>query len=81
MVLDVYVWLAYRLHALIRDVHVGWPSLYGQFGAGYAQIRQFKSQFREAIELALAAYPDAHVGIDDRGVLLQPSRPPIAKLA
>lgn len=80
MVLDVYVWLAYRLHALNRPVHVGWPSVYGQFGAGFKQIRQFRPQFRDSIELALAAYPDAHVEIDEHGVTLHPSRPPIAKI-
>jgi hypothetical protein len=25
MVIDVYIWLAYRLHALKRDVEAGWP--------------------------------------------------------
>ena len=27
MVLDIYIWLAYRLHALKNDVDVSWPSL------------------------------------------------------
>jgi Plasmid encoded RepA protein len=34
LVIDIYIWLAYRLHALKRDVEVGWPALYAQFGAG-----------------------------------------------
>ena len=81
MVLDIYIWLAYRLHALRRAVDVGWPGLYAQFGAGYKQIRQFRIQFIEALELALAAYPDASVSIDERGATLRPSKPPIAKIA
>ena len=32
MVIDVYIWLAYRLHALKRDVEVGWLALYAQLG-------------------------------------------------
>jgi len=81
MVIDVYIWLAYRLHALRKDVEVGWPSLYAQFGGGYRHIRQFRAQFIEALQLALAAYPDANVGMGDRGVILRPSRPAIAARA
>lgn len=78
MVIDVYIWLAYRLHALRREVEVGWPALYAQFGAGYKHIRQFRAQFIEALQLALAAYPDADVSLGDRGVVLRQSRPAIA---
>jgi Plasmid encoded RepA protein len=81
MVLDVYIWLAYRLHALKRDAEVGWPALYAQFGAGYALIRQFRAHFIESLGIALAAYPDAHVGQTDRGIVLHPSRPAIAARA
>ena len=81
MVIDTYIWLAYRLHALKKDVEVGWPALYGQFGAGYKHIRQFRAQFIEALQLALAAYPDANVSLGERGVILRPSRPAIAARA
>jgi hypothetical protein len=81
MVLDVYIWLAYRLHALKRDAEVGWPALYAQFGAGYALIRQFRAHFIESLGIALAAYPDAHVGQTERGIVLHPSRPAIAAKA
>ena len=32
--IDIYIWLAYRLHALKRDVEVGWP--------GFSTIRRFR---------------------------------------
>ena len=80
MVIDVYIWLAYRLHALDKDVEIGWPALHSQFGAGYQAVRQFLARFLETLELALAAYPDARVSLGDRGLILHPSRPPIAKL-
>ena len=79
MVLDIYIWLAYRLHALKGDVEVSWPSLYAQFGAGYGRLRDFRAGFTGGLELALAVYPEAHVSIDERGVVLRPSRPAIAK--
>jgi len=78
MVIDTYIWLAYRLHALRREIEVGWPALYAQFGAGYRHIRQFRAQFIEALQLALAAYPDANVALGERGVILRHSRPAIA---
>ena len=79
MVIDVYIWLAYRLHALKRDVEVGWPALYGQFGAGFKSIKRFKQHFADCVALAVAAYPEARVSISTRGMILQPSRPAIAK--
>jgi hypothetical protein len=79
MVIDVYIWLAYRLHALKRDVDVGWPALYGQFGAGFKSIKRFKQHFADCVALAVAAYPEAKVSISSRGMVLQPSRPAIAK--
>ena len=59
MVIDVYIWLAYRLHALKRDTEVGWPALHNQFGAGFTRLRAFRTQFIEALELAAAVYPEA----------------------
>ena len=79
MSIDVYIWLAYRLHALKREVEIGWPALHGQFGAGYTRLRAFRAQFLEALNLAMAAYPEANVSMGGRGVTLRPSRPAVAK--
>jgi hypothetical protein len=81
MVIDIYIWLAYRLHALKKDIEVGWPSLYSQFGAGFGRIRDFRKYFLECLMLATAAYPDARIDMGDRGVILRPSRPAIAKVS
>ena len=79
MVLDIYIWLAYRLHALRTDVEVSWPSLYAQFGAGYGRLRDFRAGFMAGLELAVAVYPEARISVDDQGVVLRPSRPAVAK--
>jgi hypothetical protein len=79
MVIDVYIWLAYRLHALRRDIEVSWPALYSQFGAGFSRLRRFRAHFIECLTLAVAAYPDARLEIGERGLVLRPSRPAIAK--
>ncbi len=79
LVLDIYIWLAYRLHALKDDVEVSWPSLFAQFGAGYGRLRDFRAGFIGGIELALAVYPEARVGLDQRGITLRPSRPAVSR--
>ena len=79
MTLDIYVWLAYRLHVLKRDTDVSWAALYAQFGAGFKRLRAFRAQFIDSLGLALAAYPDAHVSAGDKGIVLHPSRPAIAR--
>jgi hypothetical protein len=80
MVIDVYIWLAYRLHCLTKDVSVSWLALYSQFGSGFGLIRKFRLHFDECLDLALAAYPDARVSRDEQGVVLHPSRPAIPKV-
>ena len=77
MALDVYVWLAYRLHVLSAPRPISWAALYGQFGAGYRVIRQFRANFREPLALALAAYPEAKVDVGEDGITLRPSAPPV----
>lgn len=81
LVIDIYVWLAYRLHVLKADVDISWPSLHAQFGSGYGRLRDFRAGFIEALEIATAVYPDARVSVGDGCVTLRPSRPPIAKVA
>jgi hypothetical protein len=78
MALDVYCWLAYRLHVLIRPTPVSWRALYAQFGQGYGRIDNFRRKFRAILGLALAVYPDAQVEEEESGLLLKPSKPPVA---
>lgn len=81
LAIDVYIWLAYRLHSLDRPTPVSWPALHGQFGAGMKALRHFKPVFMEAFRLAMAVYPDAHVEMDeDRGgIIMHPSPPAVPK--
>jgi hypothetical protein len=77
MALDIYVWLAYRLHVLQKPLPITWAALHGQFGASYKHIRQFKPEFLIALEFATAVYPEASVTINEGGIIMIPSRPPI----
>ncbi|MFL5331738.1 MAG: hypothetical protein ACJ8H8_00825 [Geminicoccaceae bacterium] len=76
--LDIYIWLAYRLHSLERPTPVRWAALSDQFGGTYARTRDFIRDFRKALAPAVTAYPEARVEVDDDGLVLHPSRPPVA---
>jgi len=80
MAIDLYIWLAYRLHVLDGPVDVGWPALRRQFGEGYKELRFFRRDMQPSLKLALAVYPEAHVEVDEKvGLTLYPSPPPIPK--
>jgi hypothetical protein len=78
MSLDIYVWLAWRLQHLSRSTPISWAAAYQQFGSGYSKTFHFKPGFVEALTAALAAYPDAKVDVEEAGIVLHPSRPPVA---
>jgi hypothetical protein len=78
MALDLYCWLAYRLHVLTAPRPITWKALMGQFGTAYKEQFHFKPRFLENLHLALAVYRDAKVDVDERGLILRPSRPPVA---
>jgi hypothetical protein len=80
LAMDVYVWLAYRLHSLTKPTPLSWHALKAQFGAGYAAMKTFKFKFLPNLRLALAVYPAAKVEDDgERGLILHPSPPPVTK--
>ena len=85
MTMDVYCWLAYRLHALKRPTPISWAALHSQFGRGYGQLAAFKRQLlSKTLPAALAVYPEAAdrgVEVTEKGLVLKPARPPIAARA
>jgi len=83
MALDIYFWLTYRMSYLSRDTVMPWPLLQLQFGADYAQhahgLRNFKIKFLKRLADVKAVYNRARVSPIDRGLLLKPSPPHVAK--
>jgi hypothetical protein len=77
MALDLYAWLAYRLHILNTPTPVSWSALKNQFGGGFDLIANFRRNFADNLRLALAVYRDAKVDVTERGITLLPSKPPI----
>ena len=81
LTVDVYIWLACRLHSLAKTTPVSWLAVHRQFGAGFRFVRQIKPTFLEALTLALAVYPEAHVDADKNGITLHPSPPAVPHVA
>ena len=79
MAIDIYVWLAYRLHSLSKPTHLSWRATKTQFGAGFAAMNNFRRVFLPNLKLALAVYPDGNVDVDEdgKGLVLHPSPPPV----
>ena len=77
--LDIYCWLAHRLHVLKEPCDITWRGLQAQFGAGTDRLRNFRSRFIENLDLALAVYPNALVNVTPRGLTLRHSPPPVTR--
>ena len=79
--LDIYCWLAQRLHRIPAGKlqFVPWTALYDQFGQGYREIRKFRRDFLKQMVQVKAVYPDAKLSDDRRGMTLETSPPPISK--
>jgi hypothetical protein len=79
MALDLYTWLAQRLHRVSRtgNQFVPWTALLEQFGQGYKRIRKFREVFSATLRMVHVVYPAARFDIDGRGMILFNSHPPV----
>ncbi len=82
LALDVYAWLAHRLHRIEgRGVTLHWKAIRDQFAQEYKgkdPDKDFKKEFLPALKKVLAVYPQAKVKPVKGGVLLLGSPPPSA---
>ena len=81
MALDIYAWLAQRLHRIPqgKQQFITWAAIKDQFGPGYARIDKFKAVFRIALKQVLIQYQTANIEEDGRGLTLRNSAPPVPK--
>jgi len=81
LALDVYTWLAHRLHRIEgKGLVLHWKALREQFAQEYQgkdADKDFKKKFVPALRAALTVYPQARVKQVTGGVLLIGSPPPI----
>ena len=81
MALDVYVWLAQRLHRINSDKpqFVPWVSLHEQFGQGFTRIRKLREKFLHVLTQVQTQYSAARIEAGRGGLTLRQSAPPIQK--
>src|SRR5918998_4526296 len=67
MALDIYCWLAQRLHRVAKDKpqFIPWAALFEQFGQNYAQVRFFRRDFLTTLKQVVAVYPTARFDAGD----------------
>lgn len=80
LALDVYGWLANRLHRVERPVRLPWASLKEQFGQEISDPRTFKRNMLGALRHVLTVYPAARVDQVNGGLMLFRSPTPVPKL-
>ena len=78
---DIYVHFACRVYELKRATKpISWRSLYEQYGADYARLRDFKNTvLNESIPAIMRVWPELNLDIDDRGIVIKPSPSPVVK--
>jgi hypothetical protein len=81
MALDIYAWLAQRLHRIPKPHRqfIPWPVVKEQFGGDYERLRKFREKFLLALRQVHAVYPAAKLDVTDGGLFLYTSPPPVMK--
>jgi hypothetical protein len=79
MALDTYCWLAQRLHRIdpSKPAFIGWAALRDQFGWHYSAMFKFRQVFRQTLDLVCSQYRGARIELDERGLTLCHSSPPV----
>ncbi len=92
MALDIYRWLAQRLHRQNPDrpMMLTWNVLHEQFGWNYGRLDNFRPVFLRTLAEVLAVYPQARGRVyadeanevcrDGRGLWLCHAAPPVVKI-
>ena len=74
MATDLFLYFCYRLPNLKEAEHLPFKTLANRFGAEGMAPSTFKAKFGPAIKMAMAAYPEANITLDDvDGLILRES--------
>jgi hypothetical protein len=80
--IDLYTFFAYRLRQLRAPLFLTWEMLHSQLGSQAdigtpSHLRSFKAKLSGHLRRVFLVYPDARVEVEDKGLWLRPSRPPV----
>jgi len=83
LVIDLYIWLTYRLHHLDNTLLIRWKDLHMQLGSdpNHSNPRKLKTDIIEAIKVVLRYYPQANLVQHKDGIILKPSPPHLPMVA
>ena len=73
---DLYAWLTGRHYSITRPTPVSFKALHEQFGAEYAEVRDFKKKLKKAFTLIGSLYKHNSI-LTDHGIELRRSKPDI----
>jgi hypothetical protein len=81
MGLDIYAWLAQRLHRIDphKPAFIAWTALKEQFGPDYDRMDNFKRFFRKTLAQVQRRYQTARLELDNKGMTARISPPPVGK--
>jgi len=81
MALDIYTWLAQRLHRVNpkKQAFVPWFSIKEHFGPDYSRMVDFRRVFIRTLKQVKVVYPDGRWSLDSKGMYLQNSSPPVLR--
>ena len=74
-VLDLILWLAYRLKQVKRPYLITWGVLRDQFGSDVAQGFKFKQSFKADLAAISEVFPKLPAKLGEEGIRLFPANP------
>lgn len=81
LALDLYAFFAHRLHRLTSPVMLSWQALSMQFGDDGLTTSRMSQRIKACLADIRAVYPEMHVDVDRRGLVLKSSPPPVPRSA
>ncbi len=79
LALDIYAWMTYRASYATKPSEIPWQALAMQFGSDYAQVRDFKVAFLDALRKVHTVYAAANFELGERGLIVKPTRPHVGR--
>lgn len=81
LALDIYCWLTFRASYLRQPTEIPWPALALQFGADYAEPRNFRVHFLRQVKHVSRLYPAVRISEGQHGLLIYPAAPHVPQKA
>lgn len=78
--LDLYTWLTYRISYVKRPVSLTWAQLHEQFGASYADVKDFRRKAKRELAKIAEFWPDLRLATPRGRLVLHPSPPHVPRL-